>query len=58
MQIIYCEPTEAEKDFYEALFKRSKVFLFIFNILYLLGTEKGHILTLNQPVDEIYAGKV
>ncbi|XP_019458903.1 PREDICTED: putative SWI/SNF-related matrix-associated actin-dependent regulator of chromatin subfamily A member 3-like 2 isoform X1 [Lupinus angustifolius] len=25
MQIIYCEPTEAEKDFYEALFKRSKV---------------------------------
>lgn len=26
MQIIYCEPTEAEKDFYEALFKRSKVF--------------------------------
>ncbi|MED6180629.1 DNA repair protein rad5a [Stylosanthes scabra] len=25
MQIIYCEQTEAEKDFYEALFKRSKV---------------------------------
>ncbi|XP_061345365.1 DNA repair protein RAD5A [Gastrolobium bilobum] len=25
MKIIYCEPTEAEKDFYEALFKRSKV---------------------------------
>ncbi|XP_027340515.1 DNA repair protein RAD5A isoform X1 [Abrus precatorius] len=25
MQIIYCEHTEAEKDFYEALFKRSKV---------------------------------
>ncbi|GAU35011.1 hypothetical protein TSUD_103340 [Trifolium subterraneum] len=25
MQIIYCDPTEAEKDFYEALFKRSKV---------------------------------
>ncbi|XP_073221698.1 DNA repair protein RAD5A isoform X2 [Cicer arietinum] len=25
MQVIYCEPTEAEKDFYEALFKRSKV---------------------------------
>ncbi|XP_057457141.1 DNA repair protein RAD5A isoform X2 [Lotus japonicus] len=25
MQIIYCEPTDAEKDFYEALFKRSKV---------------------------------
>lgn len=26
MQVIYCELTEAEKDFYEALFKRSKVF--------------------------------
>lgn len=25
-QVIYCEPTEAEKDFYGALFKRSKVF--------------------------------
>ncbi|KDO45613.1 hypothetical protein CISIN_1g003540mg [Citrus sinensis] len=25
MQVIYCELTEAEKDFYEALFKRSKV---------------------------------
>ncbi|XP_028777137.1 DNA repair protein RAD5A-like, partial [Neltuma alba] len=25
VQIIYCELTEAEKDFYEALFKRSKV---------------------------------
>ncbi|RDY08011.1 DNA repair protein RAD5A, partial [Mucuna pruriens] len=25
MQVVYCEPTEAEKDFYEALFKRSKV---------------------------------
>ncbi|MED6132923.1 DNA repair protein rad5a [Stylosanthes scabra] len=25
MQVIYCEQTEAEKDFYEALFKRSKV---------------------------------
>ncbi|KAL2981643.1 hypothetical protein AAZX31_13G301500 [Glycine max] len=24
-QVIYCEPTEAEKDFYGALFKRSKV---------------------------------
>jgi DNA repair protein RAD5 len=29
MQIIYCDPTEAEKDFYEALFKRSKVFFFL-----------------------------
>ena len=26
IQVIYCELTEAEKDFYEALFKRSKVF--------------------------------
>ncbi|KAI3706455.1 hypothetical protein L6452_24209 [Arctium lappa] len=25
MQVIYCEQTEAEKDFYDALFKRSKV---------------------------------
>lgn len=25
VQVIYCEHTEAEKDFYEALFKRSKV---------------------------------
>ncbi|KAK7272201.1 hypothetical protein RJT34_28660 [Clitoria ternatea] len=25
MQVVYCEPTEAEKDFYNALFKRSKV---------------------------------
>ncbi|KAH1222276.1 hypothetical protein AAZV13_12G148900 [Glycine max] len=25
MQVIYCEPTEPEKDFYGALFKRSKV---------------------------------
>ncbi|KAL1298728.1 hypothetical protein HN51_043027 [Arachis hypogaea] len=25
VQVIYCEQTEAEKDFYEALFKRSKV---------------------------------
>lgn len=26
IQVIYCELTDAEKDFYEALFKRSKVF--------------------------------
>ena len=26
IQVIYCELTESEKDFYEALFKRSKVF--------------------------------
>ncbi|PRQ38164.1 hypothetical protein RchiOBHm_Chr4g0410751 [Rosa chinensis] len=25
IEVIYCELTEAEKDFYEALFKRSKV---------------------------------
>jgi hypothetical protein len=25
VQVIYCELTEAEKDFYEALFRRSKV---------------------------------
>lgn len=25
IQVIYCERTEAERDFYDALFKRSKV---------------------------------
>jgi len=25
IQVIYCELTEAEKDFYDALFRRSKV---------------------------------
>lgn len=27
IQVIYCELTEPEKDFYDALFKRSKVIL-------------------------------
>lgn len=26
IQVVYCELTEAEQDFYEALFKRSKVY--------------------------------
>jgi hypothetical protein len=64
MQIIYCDPTEAEKDFYEALFKRSKVFFFFKNFncnlylhfsYYCFGTENGHI---DQTAGELYAGKV
>lgn len=35
IQVIYCELSEAEKDFYDALFKRSKVFSFSgLNVLY------------------------
>lgn len=33
--MIYCELTEAEKDFYEALFKRSKVNLVFVSVLHL-----------------------
>lgn len=45
MQIIYCEPTEAEKDFYEALFKRSKVFL-VFSKLILIYITNFHFTSL------------
>lgn len=36
VQVIYCELTEAERDFYEALFKRSKVLYFLFALLFLI----------------------
>jgi hypothetical protein len=65
MQIIYCDPTEAEKDFYEALFKRSKVFFFSLKILIVIYIYIFHITvsalkmaTLIKLAGELYAGKV
>jgi hypothetical protein len=64
MQIFYCDPTEAEKDFYEALFKRSKVF-FSLKILIVIYIYIFHItvstlkmVTLIKLAGELYAGKV
>jgi hypothetical protein len=43
IQVIYCELTESEKDFYEALFKRSKVF-------FIRGTAYKWSLLIDVPL--------
>lgn len=60
IQVIYCELTEAEKDFYEALFKRSKVFSnfldctfrICFDLLYLAFIVNNFISTFQVKFDQ------
>lgn len=57
IDVIYCDMTEAEKDFYEALFKRSKVHVCFIMCLFCNSLSEGfknHYKTMNCPSGEVW----